>query len=269
MTTHTMYSTKGERYQLTVPEPTHSRPSCYVFAYAKSGSTLLDRMIRQYCGARDIATFSLNGEAFQKGVRPQEINPDALKCFSPEGVIYTGFRSYPAHFDLELDNCKIILLVRDPRDMLVSLFYSMVKSHPELRDTTGSWSKEIEDADTKGLTNFVLERSFSYKMYHRRYSEALKGREVKVYKYEDVIYNKREWLIDILNYLEIKVEDHLVDAVVAKNDIIPDKEDDTQHVRQVHPGNYKKKLDQDTIIKLNRRMLDFLKEFDYADIVTR
>jgi len=266
MTVHQLYSTKGKAYELTTPEPTSIKPSAFVFAYAKSGSTLLDRMIRQYCGAKGLASFSLYGEAFQKGVRPQEINPDALKCFADSGVIYTGFRNYPGLFDLPLDNKKLILLVRDPRDMLVSLFFSMVKSHPELRDSGGRWSKEIEEIENKGLIDFVLERAFSYRMYHRRYQEVLKGREHKVYRYEDVIYNKREWLIDILTYLEIEVDESLVDAVVAKNDIIPKAEDDNQHIRQVHPGNYKKKLDPKTILRLNRRLQEFLQAHDYSDI---
>jgi len=269
MKIHNLCSMQGENYELQTPEPTSDKPSAFMLAYAKSGSTLMDRMIRQYCGSVGQATFTLYGEAFMKGIRPQEIKEDSLACFEPSGVIYSGFRNYPQEFDLPLAGKKIIHLVRDPRDMVVSLYFSMVKSHPELKDSSGNWSKEVAESENKGLTDFVLERAYSYKMYHRRYSEALKGHDVKVYRYEDVIYNKRDWMIDMLDYLEIEINDDIVDAVVKKNDIIPNAEDDSQHIRQVHPGNYKKKLDQDTIIKLNRRMIDFLREFDYPDIVTR
>ena len=124
----TFRSKMGIEYQVELPEPLTGMRSAFIFAYIKSGSTLLNNMITCYCQALGIPTFSLFNSAFDSGVPTHEIMKDANICFNKEGIIYTGFRHYPS-FELDLKGIKCVLLVRDPRDMLVSLYYSIVKSH--------------------------------------------------------------------------------------------------------------------------------------------
>lgn len=229
----------------------------------------MDRMVREYCGAMKQSAFSLFGEAFQQGVRPQDIGADAAGCFSDKGVVYTGFRSYPLSFKLNLSNTKNLILVRDPRDMLVSLYYSIAKSHVALKDQDGSWEREKAEVQSKQLNEFVLERSFSYAEYFKWYGNAFQGVDVKVARYEDIIYRKLDWMIELIDWLELPLDLEILKKVVEKHDVLPEKEDENQHIRQVHPGNYKNKLERDTIMKLNRRLISFLEAYEYDDIFTR
>ncbi|WP_298637102.1 sulfotransferase domain-containing protein [uncultured Umboniibacter sp.] len=264
-----LVSLSGVNYTINTPEPTRSDPSAYLFAYAKSGSTLMDRLVREYCGAIKQASFSLFGEAFQQGVRPQDIGEDASVCFADTGIVYTGFRSYPLSFKLNLKPSKNLILVRDPRDMLVSLYYSIAKSHVALNDKDGSWQRERQEVQSKQLNEFVLERSFSYAEYFKWYGHAFQGVDVKVVRYEDIIYKKLEWMVDLVNWLGLPLDMAILEKVVAKHDVLPEAEDEGSHIRQVHPGNYKAKLERETIMKLNRRLITFLETYGYDDIFTR
>ena len=259
----------GANYSIDTPAPTRECPSAFLFAYAKSGSTLMDRMVREYCGAIKQASFSLFGEAFQQGVRPQDIGSDAAHCFVEKGVVYTGFRSYPLSFKLNLKNTKNLILVRDPRDMLVSLYYSISKSHVALNDKDGSWERERAEVQSKQLNEFVLERSFSYAEYFKWYGNAFQGVDVKAVRYEDIIYRKLDWMVELIEWLELPLERDILQKVVAKHDVLPSKEDEGSHIRQVHPGNYKSKLERETIMKLNRRLINFLETYGYEDVFTR
>ena len=104
----------------------------------------------------------------------------------------------------------------------------------------------------------------SYVGQFRTYKEKLQGKQVKVYRYEDVIYNKEAWLAEVLDYIEVEKSPALLKSVVRKFDVIPDSENEAQHVRQVHPGNYKKKLSEPAIEKLTEKAKDFLTHYNYS-----
>ena len=123
-----LVSKDGRRYKVTLPDPKPDLLSAYVFSFARSGSTLLNNIVTAYCSYLDIPTFSLFNSAFDQGIHTQSIQKDAAGCFEKTGYIYTGFRHFPA-FDLDLTDVPAIWLVHDPRDMLVSLYYSVLKSH--------------------------------------------------------------------------------------------------------------------------------------------
>ena len=121
-----LVSKQGRHYRVSLPEPKMNLRSAYIFAFARSGSTLLNDMVTAYCRFLEVPTFSLFNSAFDQGVGTHEIDSDALVCFKTSGYIYTGFRHFPA-FDLDLASAPTIWLTRDPRDMLVSLYYSVLK----------------------------------------------------------------------------------------------------------------------------------------------
>ena len=128
MQSFSLTSISGKPYKLELPKPKSNFVSKYVFAFAKSGSTLLDNMLSVYCQHIDFPTFSLFNQAFDQGVATSDIGPESRFCFQRNGYLYTGFRHFP-HYDLDLADSPAILLVRDPRDMAVSMYYSIMKSH--------------------------------------------------------------------------------------------------------------------------------------------
>jgi len=222
----------------------------------------MDNMVRSYCKALDIPTFSLFNSAFDAGIPTSEVMEDTLVCFSRSGRIYTGFRHYPG-FDLDLSGVTSILLVRDPRDMLVSLYYSVAKSHVVPRGATGFLNRRRKAASMT-VDDFALNQLQLYKKNFSVYRQKLKPASLTMYRYEDVIYKKREWLEDMISTMGLPVDIKLISHIADEFDIFPENENPGQHIRQVHPGNYRNKLQTSTIDTLNEELGEFLSHYGYT-----
>lgn len=246
---------------MKLPEPAAQQRSAYVFAFHKSGSTLIQDMLHAYCKGVGVPAFSLFDEAFRQGVSTNQIDKDAAHCFKPHGYIYTGFRHYP-NFPLDLKDVPAVLLVRDPRDMLVSLYHSIRTSHKVPSGNT-RLQRQRHKASSMDIDEHVLMRHGMYRNAFNRYREALIGSDIAVYRYEDVIYTKAHWLSQLIEKLALPLDPGLVKTVAARVDVFPEKEDESKHIRQVHPGNYKSSLKMDTIKQLNNHLAEFIEHFGY------
>jgi len=256
-----LVSKQGRQYRVSIPAPRPGLQSAYIFAFARSGSTLLNNMVAAYCRQIDVPTFSLFNTAFDQGVATQDIQEDACVCFKKSGYIYTGFRHFPA-FNLDLTGVPAIWLTRDPRDMLVSLYYSELKSHP-IPKGLDAYVKNREEAGKLTINQFAISRSRIFANQFRRYKKKLAGSDFKIYRYEDVIYEKEKWLTDVVTKLRLSYKPRLIGNFAEHFDIMPDVEDVNEHIRQVHPGDHRNKLTRQTIQELNKSLADFLKYFDY------
>ncbi len=259
----TLQSSDNVPYSVELPEPTPRQKSAYLFAYAKSGSTLMDNMISDYCRQVGTACFSLFGQAFAQGIRTSDVRSDALVCFRPEGFVYSGFRHYP-QFTLPLENETIVLLVRDPRDMLVSLYFSIAKSHV-IPKGNAKFKAEREQAVQQSIDEFVTQRADGYLRQFRRYEKQLDKLNVRVYRYEDVIYDKGPWLRDMVRVIGLPEKPDLIGSIASRFDVVPEQEQEAQHIRQVHPGNHRRKLKPETISKINQTLEPFLSAHGYRD----
>lgn len=253
-----LVSAQGQPYRVSLPEPRPGFRSGFLFSYHKSGSTLMDGMVHSYCKVIGVPTFSLFNEAFDAGIPTNEIGPDAARCFLPEGVIYAGFRHFPM-FDLELQGRPCIWLVRDPRDMLVSLYYSVTLSHA-VPPQHQLFREKRTFAQSLSLEEFVVRNANTYLRSFTRYREKLPRDTLFTYRYEDVIYAKADWLKALVEQLGLPLRRRLVRLVARRYDIFPGKEVPGAHIRQVHPGNHRAKLSAETRQRLDTvlaPMLDF------------
>jgi hypothetical protein len=69
---------------------------------------------------------------------------------------------------------------------------------------------------------------------------------MKVFRYEDDIYENQTWAKELFAHCGMTISSQRFEAAVAQLNGLPDKERPDQHVRQVHPGNYKQKLRPET-----------------------
>ena len=221
-----LISKSGKSYTVNMPLPQKGLERSYIFAFAKSGSTLLDNMVSVYCQNQRIPNFSLFNTAFDQGVSTQEITGDAINCVEQDGYVYTGFRHFPI-FDIDLSDATTILLTRDPRDMLVSMYYSIIKSHVVPKGNL-LLAKNRERVKQIDINTFVVKSANIYLQHLERYKSMLSRSKLKIFRYEDVIYNKKDWLVDVLEHLCLSVNNRLVKEVASRFDIIPQKENDNE-----------------------------------------
>ncbi len=232
------------------PSGATSIPSFYAFSFPKSGSTLLDQMLQQVCEVRGLTVYNPSAELFRGGMLDDAAAVDEQMLYAPTGYCFGVFRAFPPFIQpARLAGRKTIMLVRDPRDMLTSFYYSMAISHVlpgegELRERFMEQRVRV-----RGMTvdEFVTKGVPSIEGTLDALVVGLRRSVVRLYRYEDVIFRKWEWLSDISDFLGLGVSQDALAVIAARHDVRPEQDRPDEHVRQVRPGDYRRKLKSETV----------------------
>jgi hypothetical protein len=239
--------------------------SFYLFAMHKSGSVLINRMISQSLSIARIPQIPLSELAFQAGLPENEIlNPEEL--IFERGYCYRGFRGFPPYLKrFEIAQNKKILLVRDPRDMVVSFYFSAARSHalPSCGIVREQLLHRRTEARTTDIDEYCQSIASAFISKFQSY-ESILSTELRLYRYEDVIFDKKSWLTDMLNYLEVVLDRSSIERIATQNDVWPEVENPSLHIRQVKPGNFRRHLSRESIDFLNEKFRDVLIEHNYS-----
>ena len=256
-----------------------------VFTLHKSGSMFLHRQCELLC--------HLSGLAYHSPNVPGS-GMDARRLLSDRQVWRTRHGCFaPVRFFVDIPepgNYDIILHLRDPRDVLVSMFYSYCFIHAgEVAPNTGY----RKDVATEGIDAFVLgkssEASSRYRgdygtgghvedlignlpRRYRDYLGHLVGRpNVTVLRYEDMVTDYRGWLRRFVEPFPIPNKAQLIEDFVAQSaTLFPKRSVDVMtHVRHVAPGDHKAKLLPSTISRLNDIYADVLAHLGYEGQAVR
>jgi len=180
----------------------------------------------------------------------------------------------------DMDESRILLHLRDPRDVLVSMYFSYCYSHSgEVAGGTG-YRKAVAD---NGIDDFVLELAMAQRQpvsgdygtgahlweiagnvqqrYRTYVEQLLEGSHpnVVLLRYEDMISDLDGWLGKVAEEFEVddpatvkRLADHYRPAFQRKS------ENAWVHMRKVTPGDYLEKLRPATIAELDRIFGDML-----------
>jgi hypothetical protein len=159
------------------------------------------------------------------------------------------------------------LLVRDPRDIAVSYYFSVTKSHtiPDSGDVRDKLLAQRQQANELDINTFVRSGRCDFVLNNMRAFSRLISSDpsCRVYRYEDVIFKKREWIADIAAACGLNVDPSVLNEIADRHDIRPDAERPDAHIRQVSPGNYKTHLNDQAKNSLERRYEPVFKFFGY------
>jgi len=256
------------------------KPIDFAFSIHKSGSSLFFGILRDIC--KESTRLNLSNkkqfsstpnDLFRQGLGDTPLkDPDFpfkynIKFNNPD-VLYCGFRWIPAFFQGAVEkNAHIMGLVRDPRDVLTSHYFSMLKSHVIPKGKAGDAMEKnrqrlaqvsIDDyMDGQIKAGFWLERLL-------RLTELTDNVGSKFWRYEDIIFEKQQWLSEILDHLSINLPDEPKEKILLKWDILPSTEDTGKHIRKVTPGDHIDKLQSSTIEKLNDYFSEILGFWGYS-----
>jgi len=187
--------------------------------------------------------------------------------FKPEGYCYSAFGGFVRGIP-DLDRYLIILMIRDPRDMLTSLYYSTAFSHSPPADRTKGASFLDYRNHVRQMTvdEFVLSRMDEYSERCRIYVQELEDRpNVLVAKYEDMIGDFQQWLDEILSFCSLSMSEAARENLIAAASKSQNtNENQMKHMRQVVPGDYSRKLKPETVATLNSGLADLLGRYGYV-----
>jgi len=259
--------------QFDVEAHGHGR-AFFVLGIRKAGSTLLNRICAALARYNSVNFVDIAGTFFQNNIPVSEwINEKGLRKVLRPGNAYGGFRNMPLCFSgsRTFTNAKKVLLVRDPRDALVSEFFSNAYSH----------SMPAKQAFERGATaNIMLERKRALESTIQEYVSArmplmrrtfLEYRPITsdpnalILKYEDVVFRKREMIAAILKHFRWECGPHAITKLLDKVDIRPPEEDPTAFIRKVTPGDHREKLSATAIAELNLQLREAMELFGYGD----
>jgi Sulfotransferase domain len=250
------------------------------FTIHKAGSMVLHRVLREICSRNAIKYYSLN-----KGGEPLPI--DRML----EGTDFIAQRNGcfgPIRFFVSskaLPESRIILHLRDPRDVLTSMFFSYCFMHPGEVEANTQYRQEVARA---GIDKFVLDmvtdnfQSYAgdygtglkfktyagniYDRYARYVQDVVSKPNAILVSYEEMVLSFPTWLRKILLAFELQSLEETYDSVASQHahTVEPNEEDIWSHKRKVTPGDYKDKLKPETIRELNLKFRDVMDALGYS-----
>lgn len=250
-----------------------SHPSIIHFSVNKAATQYVRELLRRCADENGMTTVGLAEYAFhtkfpyldQLSVREMA---QYQYLFNPVGYLYSVFGGMVEGIP-EIERYRVILMIRDPRDVLVSEYYSYAFSHSEpskLGNKYIDFMKMRQKARDVTIDEYVVSESDRLYVNYERYITLLLDRYAHVFvtKYEEMTSDFDAWLKKILEYCELEVGDELFECLLNEaSSLKPKQEDVHQHVRKGMPGDYKEKLKRKTIDRLDAKFLPMLKRLDY------
>lgn len=250
-------------------EARKSSRAWFALGVRKSGSSIFSSITSAIAQFNGLNVVDIPGTMFQHGYRYVDWNGcGRLADLLWRGNAYIGFRDAPTSLygDPVFVQARKILLVRDPRDALVSEYFSNAFSHSIPSAATGDSviEKERQRALRTGVEEYVLKRVQYLNRTVAGYRALIRDPNLKVMRYEDVIFDKDRWIRDIAAHFDWEVSDELVRNILGWADVRPDAEDPKAFVRRVAPGDHIDKLSSKGIARVDEQLSDVWGELGYA-----
>ena len=253
-----------------IPAPYDSGPPRFVMSLHKSGSTMANNLLQGVFRSNRVPFINMPTRFFNDGLKDADwSNDSSIALAVRDGIVYTGFRYLPNCLcETIRERSLAILVVRDPRDALVSAFFSFGPkgSHVLPRNSAEATARMLESRKPdEGITidEWVLKRAATVRAKLEEYSTVVRNSNFRLFKYEEILFSKRAFVLDALEHLAISCEADSVDQACAKHHIIPSREDPTKHIRKALPGDHREKLQAETIDELNRQFKKTMETFGY------
>ena len=244
---------------------------CYVFGMHKGGSTMLDNFFDVYCRVAKLRSISISDLLFRKGVSDDDYSADnSLVQLFEHKLLFRGFRYIPgfvlSHKYRFVDR-PAVALVRDPRDCVVSAYFSFLKTHVITSGADSDAAARIQAERATHSQSTVDE--YAEKEIQRFVGEiegilAFAHPNLMISRYEDMIFQKAPFFRRVIEHLCLPWHEKAFERALAHVDVFPESERPDQHIRNVAPGNYKQKLSAVTIERISHQAREILAALDYA-----
>lgn len=247
-------------------------PAWFVLGVRKSGSSMFNRALKLMAKFNRVNWIDIPGDLFSNDVpvprwRANPAAPGLLRG----GNVYGGFRDFPeglAESPVFTDACKV-LLVRDPRDAIVSEYFSTRQTHslPQGDDDDGARADMLrrrEAAQQVTVDDFARAEAGKMADTMGRYIPLLDDPKLLLLRYEDVVFAKAQMIRDVTRHFGWVIQPQQIDNILKWIDVIPDKENPGAFIRKVTPGDHREKLTADTIADIDATLLRAMTAFGYA-----
>ena len=232
------------------------------FTVHKAASVFIYKICQKLCDLSWIIHYSPHGGdvtfSEKEPLKNTDFFTNKIGCFAP------------LRFFIDVPNIEdyiVFLHLRDPRDVLVSLFFSSVYSHPRKPGIFNPTNAERQKWEKEGIDKYVLDRAKYFLSRYENYCDSLLGKpNVTFIRYEDMVADLYSWLSKVVSPFDIANKENVIKFFIKKYGHIysnKQKENIYAHIRNVTPGDYKNKLRPETIHRLNAIFKDVLIKLHY------
>jgi hypothetical protein len=251
----------------------NKHPSIIHFSLNKAATQYTGSILEQCAVENGMVPVSIHGYAFHTNfpyldhLTEKEMEK-YQHIFKPNGYLYSVFGGMIEGIS-ELEKYKIVLMVRDFRDLLVSEYFSIAYSHEapdKQKDKYELFVEQRTKARKSEIDEYAITESDRVNNTLQRYKTLLIDKYPNVYvtKYEEMINDFHGWLDKLLYNCELNISQELFEALSERNELMRPKDEDIhKHLRIGKSGEYKKKLKQETIEFLNAKFSPMLLTFGY------
>lgn len=242
-----------------------------VYTLHKAASMFIHKLNAEIATFLGVNSCSINGDHFADEIRRNSwktviATHDECAVFGPirMGEALPNLPDAP-------DEHSIVFHARDPRDVITSLFFSSVYSHPIIKDVFDPGELQRKQWLADGIDNFVLSYTQAWK---KRYESVIELHRslphCNLVKYEDMVLNYDRWLMQYLMSFKHLTPQGDIRLLFAhcfnkfKDEFKIVAENVNRHKRKMVPGDYKEKLAPKTIAALNTAFGPTLEYFNYA-----
>ncbi len=261
----------GQEASFTIADR-QDRPSFFTLGIKKSGSSIYNRISFALARFNRYTPVDVAGNFFKQNITVESwINDPAVERLLAGGNLYGGFRNLPVALTATdfFRQCKKSLLVRDPRDALVSEYFSIAYSHsiPEPSTQGNKITLAMEKARQsmlkRDINDFVRKAAPDFNKILLQYAILLQDPLSLVMKNEDVILNKRVLIQKLCSHFQWQVTEAQIEKILGWSDVVPNTENEKAFIRKVVPGDHAVKLTSETIHALNVALESSMNVFGY------
>lgn len=247
------------------------RPSVLHFSFNKAATQTVKKLLIECARRNKLTPALLHDYAFHHSMPfLDHLDSASLKkyahLFKSSGYLYTVFGGMIEEIP-SLEKFKVVLVVRDPRDILVSDYYSIAYSHaiPDGEKKEVYLSRR-EKALASTLDEYALHNAPRLQLVFEKYAMHLfpvcPG--VHVARYEDMVENFPEWLDSLVSACGMEISNSFRQDLLANHEARRPKGENIQkHLRKGMPGEHREKLTSETIEQLNQTFKESLNRFNY------
>ena len=179
--------------------------------------------------------------------RPQQRGSREFHVFS------TGKKSiYDATFPCREVSIKKVFAVRDPRDAIVSQYFSWRNSHKNNTNTMLEWRERLSQVEVReGIYQLICEGKFPYMNQLCKWTNVISSDDsAYILKYEDLLLDFRTHINDVMHWLNIDLSNKEIEYIFEKTNFetktnrFAGIEDQKSHFRKGISGDHKRFFDE-------------------------
>lgn len=242
--------------------------SVFIMTIHKAASSFVGaEIIPVLAKAQGFEFFDISAKAFKAGANYRETVQQHMSILESSGYCFGPFRGPMVLNMLDMSANRLLVHVRDPRDCVVSAYYSFGYSHtiPPGKEEKKRFIERRERIQSQSIDDYAVEEIGTVAKRLRAYMKhAGRAERHLVSRYEDMVLDFPAWVRKVSAFIGGGDGSAAVEELERKVSFETKGEDIYKHKRQVMPGDHRRKLKPETIAQLNELCGDLLEKLGYG-----